>query len=214
MPSSPRPLAKATIDELTQLYLSSGGARFSGIIRDELTHRKLSKTEKLRQAVGAASGSAHRPTSGPNSRDTGPLAVVFPCQGCGQSLRIRQPRSGAPHGVATCPACGSDYWVGWGSAWHIRRVNPDTRQRRGSGHAGGGTPDSAEQQEGLSWALSVLELPARASRADMDMTRRRLLQQLHPDKHGASPPRVQKLMEAEFKRVERAYGIASKAIQR
>lgn len=200
-PTSARPLAKATIEELTRLHLS-GGPRFSAAIRAELAHRKLSKTEQLRRAVGT-SGQA---SPGPGPHEAGAMAVVFPCQSCDKNLRVKPPRASAVQWVAACPACGSSYRVDWGPVCRVRRV--------GARQEGNGNRTHGGQQEDLSWALSVLELPEGATHAEVDMTRRRLLQQLHPDKHGASPPRVQRLLEAEFKRVEKAYNIVSKAIRR
>jgi preprotein translocase subunit Sec63 len=59
-------------------------------------------------------------------------------------------------------------------------------------------------------AREVLGLAEGFTPEELRRARRSLMQQFHPDKFATSSPRVQAVMEAEFKRVDSAYQLLSR----
>jgi hypothetical protein len=193
-PSRSRPLQSLSVDELAVLHLEHGGnPAVCDAVRAELACRPLSKTERLRAALGAA---AEAPVEPPPAAAHQP--PILRCVCCHKRLRI--PVLEAP-GEVRCPTCQTEYAVHWqASVCLVQRIEaPEPEVDADDGDQAG----SDVVAEATPWSLLGLE---EGSAWDaVERARRTLLQQYHPDRLGHVPPLVQQLAEREFKRVSEAY---------
>jgi DnaJ domain len=193
-PNRSRPLQSLSVDELAVL-LHEHGANPSvrEAVRAELGCRPLSKTERLRAAVGAqtTAGAEPPPTAAPQP----PILRCLCCQ-----KRLRIPLLEAP-GEVRCPTCQTEYAVHWQAAvCLVRRIEAP--------EADGGADEGAEAATDAAAGTtpwSVLGLEEGSPWEAVERARRTLLQQYHPDRLGHVPALVQQLAEREFKRVSEAY---------
>lgn len=189
-PNRSRPLQSLSVDELAVLHQEHGGnAAVRDAVRAELACRPLSKTERLRAALGSIAEAAAEPS---------PAAALQPpilrCVCCHKRLRI--PVLDGP-GEVRCPTCQTEYAVHWQAAvCLVQRIEPPAVERD--------TEDVSDAvAEATLW--SVLGLEEGSAWDAVERARRTLLQQYHPDRLGHVPPLVQQLAEREFKRVSEAY---------
>lgn len=193
-PNRSRPLQSLSVDELAVLHQEHGGnAAVSGAVRAELACRPLSKTERLRAALGSNAEAAAEPP--PAAAHQPP---ILRCVSCHKRLRI--PLLDAP-GEVRCPTCQTEYAVHWQNAVCLVQrieapeVEPDAED--------GDEAAADDAAEATPW--SVLGLEEGSAWDAVERARRTLLQQYHPDRLGHVPPLVQQLAEREFKRVSEAY---------
>jgi hypothetical protein len=191
-PNRARPLQSLSVDELAVLHQEHGAnVAVCEAVRAELACRPLSKTERLRAALGARPVAVAEPS--PSAALQQP---ILRCVNCHKRLRI--PVLEAP-GEVRCPTCQTEYAVHWQAAvCLVQHIEPpeadrDTDEEAGSDTAAEATP----------W--SVLGLEEGSPWDAVERARRTLLQQYHPDRLGHVPPLVQQLAEREFKRVSEAY---------
>lgn len=192
----------------------------STLILEELNHRKMSPTEELRylaaESVGIRFG-----TQGSVKQVKVPYrdlrSLVLQCATCGSWVRLSLAED--RQGLWRCPVCGEggSFRVEGGQVF----VGQSQRKQHGqadesSGARTGRTGQGREEQKRFSTgegdrsmnvrtAREVLGLSERFTAEELRRARRSLMQQFHPDKFATSPPRVQAVMEAEFKRVDSAY---------
>ena len=193
-PSRSRPLQSLSVDELAVLHQEHGGnAAVCDAVRAELACRPLSKTERLRAALGANAGAAAEPPPAAT-----PAPPILRCVCCHKRLRI--PVLDAP-GEVRCPTCQTEYAVHWqASVCLVQRIEaPEPEVDADDGDQAG----LDVVAEATPW--SVLGLEEGSAWDAVERARRTLLQQYHPDRLGHVPPLVQQLAEREFKRVSEAY---------
>jgi hypothetical protein len=189
-----RPLQSLSVDELAVLHQGHGGNPSVGeALRAELACRPLSKTERLRAALGAQTAAHAEP-----QRATPPQAPILRCVHCQKRLRI--PLLDAP-GEVRCPTCQTEYAVHWqASVCLVQRIEAPEVE----GNADEGEEDASDgTAEATPWA--VLGLDENSPWDAVERARRTLLQQYHPDRLGHVSPLVHKLAENAFKRVNEAY---------
>lgn len=192
-PNRARPLQSLSVDELAVLHQEHGAnPSVCEAVRAELACRPLSKTERLRAALGARSEAVAEPS---------PSAALQPpilrCVCCHKRLRI--PVLEAP-GEVRCPTCQTEYSVHWQAAvCLVQRIEPPAEESAEDEDK----VESDTASEITPW--SVLGVEEGSSWDAVERARRTLLQQYHPDRLGHVPPLVQQLAEREFKRVSEAY---------
>lgn len=191
-PNRSRPLQTLSVDVLVALHQEHGAnAAVREALTAELACRPLSKTERLRAALGA--NAAAEPPPAP-----APQLPILRCVCCHTRLRI--PVLEAP-GEVRCPTCQTEYAVHWQAAvCLVLRIEPPEADS-GTDEADETGSDAAT--EAVPW--SVLGLEEGSPWEAVERARRTLLQQYHPDRLGHVPPLVQQLAEREFKRVSEAY---------
>lgn len=183
-PNPERPLQGLGVDELLALHQSCAAcAPVCALLRTELRHRPMSKTEQLRALLD------ERPV--PEAEPAAPDHAVLRCAHCQTRLRVPQL---AAAGEIRCPACKTEYGVHWqGLVCVVQRIEPPAEDEP--------APDAPAADD--PW--SVLGLDADSPWDAVERARRTLLQQYHPDRLGHVSPLVQKLAEDAFKRVGDAY---------
>ena len=192
-----RPLQGLTVDDLAELHRAYGGnAALIEVLRAELGHRPMSKTEQLRAALGAiAVVSPAAEAAKPEPVAPGP--VVLRCLHC--SKRLRVPHLEAP-GEIVCPSCQTEYAVHWqGEVCLVQRMEAPPEEEA----ADEDTEHASDSPADDPW--TVLGLAPGSAWEAVERARRSLLQQYHPDRLGHVSPLVHKLAEDAFKRVGDAY---------
>lgn len=223
MPRPKNPLAKLSLDELN--FLADRNSHSEAALRRIYAHvsaKKPSKTEQLKSKlermlqvggqlftreevqilVAKARQEASRYT---HFAEGGVQFAVFACQGCANKIRVPLNRGS---GLSTCPVCGEVYSLRQDGREIVIEPMAGARRKKNPGqqeHSRERTSLGAVPSMRRSEAYRVLGLSPGASEQDISQARKRLLQQLHPDKHQASPERVKALVEEEFKKVEAAY---------
>lgn len=195
-PNRSRPLQSLSVDELAVLHQGHGGNdSVCEAVRAELACRPLSKTERLRAALGANAEAVAEP-----SPATAPAPPILRCACCQKRLRI--PLLDAP-GEVRCPTCQTEYAVHWqGTVCLVQRIEaPEVEGDAGEDEEAVGAADGAA--EDTPWA--VLGLEEDSPWDAVERARRTLLQQYHPDRLGHVSPLVHQLAENAFKRVSEAY---------
>lgn len=191
-PNRTRPLQSLSVDELAVLHQGHGGNEsVCEAVRAELACRPLSKTERLRAALGAMAEAGASPAA------ASPQPPILRCACCQKRLRI--PLLDAP-GEVRCPTCQTEYAVHWqASVCLVQRIEAPEAE----GDEGGEEEASDGAAETTPWA--VLGLEENSPWDAVERARRTLLQQYHPDRLGHVSPLVHKLAENAFKRVNEAY---------
>ena len=186
-PNPERPLQGLGVDELLALHQSCAAcAPVCALLRTELRHRPMSKTEQLRALLVERTG--------PEVEPVAPDHAVVRCAHC--QTRLRVPHLAAA-GEIRCPACKTEYGVHWqGQVCVVQRIEPPAADDPASDE-----PDAPVADD--PW--SVLGLDADSPWEAVERARRTLLQQYHPDRLGHVSPLVHKLAENAFKRVNEAY---------
>ncbi len=192
-PNRSRPLQSLSVDELAMLHQEHGSnPSVLEALKAELACRSLSKTERLRAALGARPEAAAEPPPA-----AAPQPPILRCVSCNKRLRI--PVLEAP-GEVRCPTCQTEYVVHWQAAvCLVQRIEPPEVEDA----ADEDNVESDMAAEATPW--SVLGLEEDSPWEAVERARRTLLQQYHPDRLGHVPPLVQQLAEREFKRVSEAY---------
>jgi hypothetical protein len=186
-----RPLQGLAVDELVALHRAHGGNQaVVAVLRAELKHRPMSKTELLRAALGPAAAAEPAPAA----RETAPPHGILRCACCQKRLRV--PHLPEP-GEVRCPGCQTEYAVHWqDSVCLVERIAPEQADAASDDEEDGPDPDSP-------WR--VLGLADNSPWDEVERARRSLLQQYHPDRLGHVSPLVRQLAEDAFKRVSEAY---------
>ena len=186
-----RPLQGLAVDELAALHRAHGSnPAVVAVLRAELNHRPMSKTELLRAALGPVAAA----DPAPSAQAEPPPSGILRC-GCCQK-RLRVPHLAEP-GEIRCPGCQTEYAVHWqDSVCLVERI--------AAPEADDAPEDQAADADDTSpWA--VLGLVEGSPWEAVERARRSLLQQYHPDRLGHVSPLVRQLAETAFKRVGEAY---------
>lgn len=222
MPRTKNPLAKLSLEELD--FLASRNAQNPLALRKIYAHvagKKPSKSEQLKRKLEALLRIKEQMFTreqveilveralqegnhaGKNSA-SGVQSVIFYCQGCGSKLRIPLNRG---LGMLACPVCSETYKLQQsGQDFAILALN-GARSKKQTKREESSESRRVESNAPMrrSQAYKVLGLEPSASAQEIVTARKRLLQQLHPDKFSSSPERVRALVEEEFKKVEAAF---------
>jgi transcriptional regulator with XRE-family HTH domain len=190
-PQRARPLHGLTVDELAALHRAHGGnPAVVAVLRAELTHRPMSKTELLRAALGPVAPleavAAEKPLTPPSG--------ILRCVCCQKRLRV--PHLAEP-GEIRCPGCQTEYAVHWQESVCLvqRMTAPEADDE----------PEIDDAAPAVASPWDVLGLAENSPWDAVERARRSLLQQYHPDRLGHVPPLVRQLAEEAFKRVSEAY---------
>lgn len=202
-----RPYIQKTIVELQELF-EANKDNFAELkkLSVELKHRKVPKAVALAKKVSdALNGTTDKepkkaPETAQQSAQTQPEYSVIDCQGCGQKLRIKL---GLESREYSCPSCKSkfhaSFYGGVLSVVFVKSEDIDTGF------------ESEDVPLTLHAAYSLFEADATSPWESIEFTRRRLIQQYHPDKVAALGPKLQVVAEAEVKRINVAYNMLRKA---
>ncbi|OIQ65885.1 DnaJ-like protein DjlA [mine drainage metagenome] len=134
------------------------------------------------------------------SAQTPSEAPVIDCQGCSQKLRIKL---GSESHEYSCPSCKSKFHASFsGGVLSVVFVK-----------SSGNGADSRDDDTPLTVkdAYKLFEADESSSWETIELSRRRLIQQYHPDKVAALGPKLKMVAEAEGKRINVAYDLLRKA---
>lgn len=202
-----RTYIQKTIVELQELFEANrGNSAELKKLAAELMHRKVPKAVALAKKVAEA---LNGPKSEEPKNDTGatqksaqtpPEDTVIDCQGCGQKLRINLNSESRDY---NCPSCKSKFHASFSggvlSVVFVKSVGS------GAGFEREDAPITLKD------AYALFDADVTSPWESIEFTRRRLIQQYHPDKVAALGPKLRVVAEAEGKRINVAYDLLRKA---
>jgi DNA-directed RNA polymerase subunit RPC12/RpoP len=141
---------------------------------------------------GGADRTKHKQPSQPEHK-------VIECQGCGQKLRIEL---GSVTRDYSCPKCKSAF-----CASLENEVLSVVFQNKAS-HAD--YSDESDRHLTVEEAYKLFDSEESTAWESIELTRRRLIQQYHPDKVAALGPKLKIVAETEGKRINKAYDMLRK----
>lgn len=200
-----RPFIQKTIVELQALFEASidNSAELRKLAA-ELSHRKVPKAVALAKKVAdALNGPKTEETKNdrvttPQSAPPPPVNPVIDCQGCGQKLRIKLSSEFQEY---SCPSCKSKFHASFsGGVLSVVFVK--------SAGNGAKTDDALLT---LKDAYKLFNADETSPWESIELTRRRLIQQYHPDKVTALGPKLREVAEVEGKKINVAYDLLRKA---
>lgn len=202
-----RPYIQKTIVELQELFEASkdSSAELKKLAA-ELKHRRVPKAVALaKKVLDALNGTkAEEPKKDPGatqqSTQATPEDPIIDCQGCSQKLRIKL---GAESREYSCPSCKSKFHASFSGG--VLSVVFLKAAGAGAGFENEDAPLTVND------AYKLFDADATSPWESIELTRRRLIQQYHPDKVAALGPKLQVLAEAEGKRINVAYDLLRKA---
>lgn len=202
-----RPFIQKTIVELQALFEASKNNPVElKKLATELSHRKVPKAIALAKKVAdVLSGSRAEETKNDTeaTRQSAPLPPEDPvinCQGCGQKLRIKLSSEFREY---NCPSCKSKFHASFS-----RGVLSVVFVKSAANGAGSKTDDAPLT---LKDAYKLFDADETSPWELIEFTRRRLIQQYHPDKVATLGSKLREVAEAEGKRINVAYGLLRKA---
>lgn len=191
-----RPYIQKTIVDLQQIFEAAkdNPAELKKLAA-ELSHRKVPKAVALAKKVagvlkGVKSGEPKK--GGEPPPQEGP---VLECQGCGQRLRIK-PR--AETREFSCPSCKAKFHASFSEGVLSVVFVKDS---------GKFEPKSDDAPLTVEDAYKLFEADESTPWELIELARRRLIQQYHPDKVAALGPKLRAVAEAEGKRINVAFAI-------
>lgn len=202
-----RPYMQKTIVELQELFEANKGNSAELMkLAVELMHRKVPKAVALAKKISDTLNGAidkepkNDPENPPQSAQILPEGSVIDCHGCGQKLRIKLGLEPREYG---CPSYKSKFRASFsGGVLSVVFVNS----------VGTGTSfESGDVPLSLHDAYLLFGADATSPWESIELTRRRLIQQYHPDKVAALGPKLQVVAAAEAKRINVAYDVLRKA---
>jgi hypothetical protein len=203
-----RPYIQKSIVELQNLFEANKGNSAELMkLAAELKHRKVPKAVALAKKVSDALAGT---TSNEPKNDSGtaqqsvqpqPEGSIIDCQGCGQKLRIQLDLESREY---SCPSCKSTFHASFSrGVLSVVFVKSE----------GTGTTNFKNEDAPITLndAYSLFEADATSPWEMIELTRRRLIQQYHPDKVAALGSKLQVVAEVEVKRINVAYDVLRKA---
>jgi DnaJ-domain-containing protein 1 len=173
----------------------------------ELKHRKVPRAVALSKKVSEAlnDSKAEEPekeyegtkeSSHNNHKDT-----VIECQACNQKLRIKLSQESAEY---SCPSCNSKFQCSFSEGvLSVIFVKPASNNSKDDS-------DNQSLEITLNDAYKLFDANASSPWELIELTRRRLIQQYHPDKVASLGPKLKLLAETEGKRINIAYDLLRK----
>lgn len=206
---SGRPYIQKTIVELQAIFdANKDNPAELKKLAAELAHRKVPKAVALAKKVsdtlkGASPEEPKKQPEQPNKEPEQPRQPLPPddpiikCEGCEQKLRIKlSPKTGEYN----CPSCKAKFHASFsGGVLSVVFVKSS-----GSTEFDDGAPLSLKD------AYKLFEADEYSPWEHIELTRRRLIQQYHPDKVAALGPKLRELAEVEGKRINLAYALLCK----
>lgn len=209
-----RPYIQKTIVELQALFdANKDNSAELKKLAAELAHRKVPKAVALAKKVsdalkGEPLGEPKTQPEQPMRKPEQPSAPppddqIIKCEGCGQKLRIKL---GPETREYNCPSCKAKFHGSF-SAGVLSLVFVKSNRT---------AEPSEEAPLTLTYAYRLFEADESSPWEQIELTRRQLIQQYHPDKVAALGPKLRELAEAEVKKINTAYTLLlrkSKGIQ-
>jgi DNA-directed RNA polymerase subunit M/transcription elongation factor TFIIS len=207
MPAS-RPYSQKGIFELEELYAGSqDNLAELKRLQAELRHRKVPRAVALAKKVSEsltalkheAQNEQPQPPNEPPLGST-PTHTIISCQKCGQGLRIELNQE---QRALRCPTCKASFTTAYKDGV-LSVVFEGTK------------PDSGKTQNEqplimtLGDAYQLFNSDNATEWEEIELTRRRLIQQYHPDKVAALGPKLRDLAEMEVKRINIAFDLLRK----
>jgi DNA-directed RNA polymerase subunit RPC12/RpoP len=203
----PRPFIQKHIFELQEYFEAvKGNLTELKKLAAELKHRKVPKAVALAKKVQAEIDglTGYSSDGGPDkSKQEQPLQPehkVIECHGCGQKLRIELDSVTRNY---TCPKCKSAFHASFEN-----RVLSVVFQNNASHSDDTKNEDDRHLTEEEAYKLFGTD--ESTPWESIELTRRRLIQQYHPDKVAALGPKLRAVAEAEGKRINKAYDMLRK----
>ena len=200
-----RPYSQKTIFELQDIYAASqSNPAELKRLRAELRHRAVPKAnalaDKVRESLAAlaqeptteSSQSANEPV-----RDSSPTHKVISCQNCGQGLRIALSQTKRQQ---CCPSCRATF-----TTTYLDGVLSVVFE--------GTKPEAGKSQNEQSLNVTLVDAyqlfgaDKTTAWEEIELTRRRLIQQYHPDKVVKLGPKLREVAEIEAKRINIAFAL-------
>jgi len=177
----------------------------------ELKHRKVPKAnalagkvrtslDALRQKLEEEPPKAPPKTEKEPSIRSSPTHRIVACQKCGQRLRIElseEPRK------QRCPTCKASFTTAYQEG--VLSVVFERAE-----YENGTTQNDQLLNVTLGDAYRLFNADKGAGWEEIELTRRRLIQQYHPDKVAALGPKLRELAEVEGKRINIAFALLRK----
>lgn len=191
-----RPYIQKTIVDLQQIFeASKDNPAELKKLATELAHRKVPKAVALAKKVADVLKGAKPEDPGKGSEPPPMEDPVVECQGCGQRLRIKLSTESREF---SCPSCKANFHASFsGGVLSVVFVkdngNSETR--------GDDEPITVRD------AYKLFEADESTPWEQIELARRRLIQQYHPDKVAALGPKLRTVAEAEGKRINVAFAI-------
>jgi hypothetical protein len=203
----PRPYIQKTVFELQELHTASQGnpAELKRLLA-ELSHRKLPKAKALADKVKTSlealkhSTEKERPKEQPKEppASSSPTHKIVACQKCEQRLRIELSEGQREQ---RCPTCKTSFTTSYQDG--VLSIVFE-----------GAEPENGTKQNEPPVTLEVAYQLFNADKGtaweEIELTRRRLLQQYHPDKVAALGPKLRELAESEGKCINVAFDLLRK----
>jgi len=196
----PRPYSQKNIFELQDIYVASqSDSAELKRLRAELQHRAVPKAnalaDKVRESLAALAKNPTterpQPTDESASEPSPPTHRVISCQNCGQGLRIELSQTRRQQ---RCPACKATFTTAYLDgilSVVFEGVKAET-----------GKPENEQSLNvTLADAYQLFGADKTTAWEEIELTRRRLIQQYHPDKVAALGPKLREVAETEAKRI-------------
>ena len=199
----PRPFSQKTIFELQDIYAASqNNPAELKRLRAELRHRTVPKANALADKVkGSLAALAQDPTNErpqpPNEPppNATPTHKVISCQNCGQGLRIELSEAKR---AQYCPSCKATFTTAFQDGV-LSVLFEGTKQESGK-------PQNEQPLNvSLGDAYRLFGADQATAWEEIELTRRRLVQQYHPDKVAALGSKLREVAEVEAKRINIAF---------
>jgi hypothetical protein len=195
----PRPYSQKTIFELQDIYAASqSNPAELRRLRAELRHRAVPKAnalaDKVRESLAALAPNQtidEPQTPDEPVRDPSPTHKVISCQNCGQGLRIELSQAKRQQ---YCPSCKATFTTTYLDG--VLSVVFESAKRET-----GKSPNEPPLNLTLGDAYILFGADKTTAWEEIELTRRRLIQQYHPDKVAALGPKLREVAEVEAKRI-------------
>lgn len=205
----PRPFIQKSIFEMQELYAASQSnpAELKRLLA-ELKHRKLPKAnalaDKVRKSLDALKQAPEsgQPKESPNEPTAGatPTHKIVVCQKCGQRLRIELSEGKREQRCPTCKTLFTTAYQDGVLSVVFEGAEPEN----------GPTQKPQPLHVTLGDAYELFHADKGTAWEEIELTRRKLIQQYHPDKVAALGPKLRELAEVEGKRINIAFALLRK----
>jgi len=190
-----RPYIQKTIIDLQQIFEASkdNPAELKKLAA-ELSYRKVPKAVALAKKVANVLKGGEPEEPGTGSESSSKDVPIVECQGCGQLLRIKLSLEAREF---SCPSCKAKFYASFSGGVHSVVFVKES----GRSEPSDDVPLTVED------AYKLFEANESTPWEQIELARRRLIQQYHPDKVAALGQKLRAVAEAEGKRINVAYAI-------
>ena len=206
-----RPYIQKTIVELQAIFEDNKSNRIElKKLAAELSHRKVPKgvalAKKIKDSLSDANSEEYKEfkepqkTSEPRQEQSSkqPDDPIIDCQVCGQKLRINLSTESREF---NCPSCKANFNASFSNGvLSVVFVNKSTK----------GT-ETEDLPINLKEAYKLFGADESSPWEMIELSRRRLIQQYHPDKVAALGPKLRAVAELEGKRINLSYALLRQA---